>query len=616
MNSENTKPVIFLAFANEREDKARYLRNLPEEARSIRHALDFASRSGLCEIVERSNATLQDILDVFQDPLYSNRIAIFHYGGHSNGYQLLLESEKGLTTVAHAGGLAAFLGQQTGLQLVFLNGCATQKQAQGLNDAGISMVIATSRDIDDQVAMEFASRFYNGLAGGAGANIQRAYNEARASIKAEHGESPRNLYFPGRRAEDLVEDRWPWDLYLRPGAESTVQWSLPEAAGNPLFGLPLVPAKDLPPSPFRYLSWFAREHAEIFFGRGYEIRDLYQRVIDPDSGPIILFYGQPGVGKSSVLAAGLLPRLEGSHEIHYLRRDFKKGLLGTPESLSENQGMTLAELLCFLIYPDLLFSLPEKQGMALAESRLNREDQTGKPLVIILDQVEEAFTRPNPDLPNELPDFWNALQAIFGNPGLRPQGKLILGFRKEWLAETEKPLLDRKLPFSGVLLERLNKKGIIEAISGIARSERLQRHYRLTVKPGLPDIIADDLLEDRESAIAPTLQILLTKMWEKAKERDYEHPVFDLDLYQTLKKKGILLQDFLDQQLVALEKWNSEVVNSGLALDVLAFHTTPLGTAEERTEEQIQQTYRHQNQVINPLIQQCVEQSCSNSFVP
>lgn len=137
MNSENTKPVIFLAFANanEREDKARYLRNLPEEARNIRDALDYANRKGLCEIVERSNATLQDILDVFQDPLYSNRIAIFHYGGHSNGYQLLLESEKGLTTAAYAGGLAAFLGQQDELQLVFLNGCATQKQAQGLNDA-------------------------------------------------------------------------------------------------------------------------------------------------------------------------------------------------------------------------------------------------------------------------------------------------------------------------------------------------------------------------------------------------------------------------------------------------------------------------------------------------
>ncbi len=180
---------------------------MPEEARNIRHVLDFASRNGLCEIVERSNATLQDILDVFQDPLYFNRSAIFHYGGHSNGYQLLLESQQGRTTAAHAGGLAAFLEQQIGLQLVFLNGCATQKQVQGLIDAKISMVIATSCSIDDQVAMEFASCFYKGLAGGD--NVQRAYNEARAAIQTTHGDSPRNLYFAGSRAEDLVEDRWP-----------------------------------------------------------------------------------------------------------------------------------------------------------------------------------------------------------------------------------------------------------------------------------------------------------------------------------------------------------------------------------------------------------------------
>jgi uncharacterized protein (DUF3820 family) len=151
-----------------------------------------------------------------------------------------------------------------------------------------------------------------------------------------YGDNFRHLYYSGNKAEDLVEGRWPWDLYQGSGAELADQWNLPDAADNPLFGLPQVPVRDLPPSPFRYLSWFEREHAEIFFGRGYEIRDLYQQAIDPDSAPIILFYGQPGVGKSSVLAAGLLPRLEKKHEIRYLRRDFKKGLLGTLlEVLSE-----------------------------------------------------------------------------------------------------------------------------------------------------------------------------------------------------------------------------------------------------------------------------------------
>lgn len=195
MPSEAKKPVIFLAFANERNDQVGYLRNLPQEARNIRKALDLARRNKLCDVVERSNSTLKDILEVFQDPEYRNRIAVFHYGGHANGYQLLLESAEGSTVAAHAGGLASFLGQQTGLELVFLNGCATQNQAQGLLDANVSTVIATSQAIDDRVAAEFASRFYRSLAGGA--SIQGAYNEAKYAIQAEHGEDARDLYVEG-----------------------------------------------------------------------------------------------------------------------------------------------------------------------------------------------------------------------------------------------------------------------------------------------------------------------------------------------------------------------------------------------------------------------------------
>ena len=46
-------------------------------------------------------------------------------------------------------------------------------------------------------------------------------------------------------------------------------------------------------------------------------------------------------------------------------------------------------------------------------------------------------------------------------------------------------------------------------------------------------------------------------------------------------------------------------MESGLALDVLAFHTTPLGTAEERTREELRQTYAHRQDVLEPLVQEC-----------
>ena len=570
------KPVVFLAFANVRDNTVQYLRNLPEEQRRIRAALEHARSAGLCELVERSNATTREILDVFQHSEYRDRIAIFHYGGHADGYQLLLESPEGRGSPAHASGFAAFLGEQRGLQLVFLNGCSTQSQAQGLLNANVKLVIATSQDIADDIATELATRFYVGLA--SGADIRTSFNQATAAIRTDIGDDLPS-YYHGVPAENL---RWPWDIYLNPGAEEDAQWSLLAAARDWLFGLPKLPLGDLPSQPYRHLHWFTRKHAEVFFGRGRQIRELHDLVTTPDTAPIILLYGQSGVGKSSLLEAGLLPRLESNHVTRHYRRTQESGLLGT-----------LREA----------FGAAEKT--TLSQAWLALENENKKPAIVVLDQIEEVFTRPHSGPPDELQSFIAELRLSLADLALRPQGKLILGFRKEWLAEIEKRLIDNGLYHTKIFLERLDREGIIEAISGPARTTRLQRHYGLSLADGLAEIIADDLLADRDSPLAPTLQILLTKMWDEATQQNRSHPHFDHELYNRLKKQGILLQDFLNEQLEGLHQWQPEVVELGLALDVLAFHTTSLGAAEQRTSEELAQEYRHRQDVLPALVQKC-----------
>ena len=527
----------------------------------------------------RTNATLDEILEVFRD--YRNRIAVFHYGGHANGYELLLESATGYAAVAGAGGLATFLSQQTGLQLVFLNGCSTQAQVQGLLNVGIPVVIATSQAIDDQTATEFADQFYRGLA--TGAKLQSAFKEAEGAVDAADRGKPRGALY---RLNDPVEDRWPWALHVREGADIALDWNLPEAVGNPLFDLPALPEKylrNLPENPFRGLYWFTIDHAGVFFGRGYQIRELYQRITAPHTSPILLFYGQSGIGKSSLLAAGLLPRLERSHTVYYLRRDQQKGLLSTLQTAL----VTDAE------EPDL------------AKAWLATEERRHQPLVIILDQVEEVFTRPNEGQPRELVDLLDALQTIFADPGHWSQVNLILSFRKEWLAEIKRQVVEHKLSHTEVFLQRLDKRGVIAAIKGPTAQKDLQAKYRLSISDDLPGIIADDLSADRGSAVAPTLQILLTKMWERAKEECYDQPAFNLDLYDEMRKQGVGLQAVLEQQLAALHEQLPAVVDSGLALDVLAFHTTSLGTAEEHTQDEMCQVYSHQQTALEPLLRGC-----------
>ena len=573
MPHEEYKPVIFLAFANERFDAAQYLRNLGQEQRSIRESLESARLRGHCEYVERSNATLEEIIEVFQSQDYRDRIAVFHFGGHANSYQLMLESEQGDARAADAGGLAAFLGQQRGLQLVFLNGCSTRQHTEALLAANVSAVIATSRAIKDRVAMEFAAHFYRGLAGGA--SVRKAYTEAEAGARAAEGANFRNAY-----VEDAPPaDTWPWELRVRPGAEITGDWNLPESVGDPLSALPRLAPGLLPEKPFRHLHWFTREDAEVFFGRGYQIRELYDRVTGDDTPAVILLYGQSGVGKSSLLEAGLVPRLEADCAVRYLRRKQEAGLLGTLREAFDD----------------------EDSARPLAEAWAAAEARADKPLLVILDQVEEVYTRPGLDRQQEMDEFLSALETL---SAARVGGKLILGFRKEWLPEIEQQLKGRKLARSKIFLERLDRKGIVEAVSGVARSKRLSNQYGLTVEDGLAEVIADDLLEDPDSAVAPTLQILLTKMWDEAVAKDRNHPRFDKELYQPLKKQGILLKDFLDQQLDKVRERDREAVESGLALDLLAFHTTPMGTAEQHTPEELENEYGHRRDALDALVQQ------------
>lgn len=460
MATDRSPPIVLLVYANDRVDRAKHLRNLSEEIGRIRDALQTAEYRGLCQVLIEANVLADRIFSVFQDFRYRNRIAIFHYAGHANGYQLLLESASGGRGAAYAEGLADFLGQQRALELVFLNGCSTEQQVQGLLDANCSVVIATSEAIDDEVAMDFAVRFYTGLGGGAHLGV--AYNEAAAAIESKKGSELRALYWGGAPATEALPGHPPWKIRTKPGAESALEWNLPNAAGDPLFGLPQPPQSDLLASPYLGLHWYTRRHAELFFGRGQEIRELYDLLTaEEKDNPIVLVYGASGVGKSSLLDAGLIPRLEADSEVRYVRRGPD---LGLPEALAKALGGV--------------------EGEALKDAWHSLEDERTNPLTIILDQVESVFSSENPSRAEELETLEADLCALFHDRQSRPRGRLVLSFRKEWLAEIEDWLRAAKLDnvYTPFFVQPMGRDAVEEVIDGPTQSRRLRNKYHLTVR--------------------------------------------------------------------------------------------------------------------------------------
>jgi hypothetical protein len=327
-----------------------------------------------------------------------------------------------------------------------------------LSEAGIPAVIGTATAIKDDIATELSGRFYNGLA--SGMSINEAWLESLDIVKTKNSTKKQK----GLKLRRDKGNDFPWRILYRDGSEIVMDWNLPSATNNPLFGLPKLPFMDLPEEPFLFLRRYEPKHAEIFFGRGRYIRQLYDRITSAKAAPVILFYGQSGAGKSSALASGLLPRLEQEADVKYLRRDPQIGLLGTLDSVlgggfeealvkkQERTAIFIDELKSriedLVVFAETIED-PEKAAevaftikilnnqlaatdtplhLQSGNSRLERwlsiEAKTGRPFHILLDQVEETYTRFNPDLENELEQLLQEIKNIFSNASHRPKGKI------------------------------------------------------------------------------------------------------------------------------------------------------------------------------------------------
>lgn len=187
----SSKPIVFLAFSN---DDNRPLSSLAKERLEIEKAFEPLHEQGKCELIVKGGATIDDIFKVFNHRDNRNRIALFHYAGHADGNGLHLISKEGNNKTANVNGLADFFGMQKNLKLIFLNGCSTENQVEVLQNRGIENVIATVKEIDDDVASMIAAKFYEVFT--QNEDIDKSFKAACAYVKAQKvdGDNTRKLW--------------------------------------------------------------------------------------------------------------------------------------------------------------------------------------------------------------------------------------------------------------------------------------------------------------------------------------------------------------------------------------------------------------------------------------
>jgi len=329
---------------------------------------------------------------------------------------------------------------------------------------------------------------------------------------------------------------------------------------DPYRGLPGLPRQDLPSSPYRYLQYYTKRDAEVFFGRSRAIRRLYETIVSAEAAPIILLFGQSGVGKSSLLEAGIAPRIESSHTYCYRRREQDKDLRTCFDAATSGDW----------------------KAMELRQKR---------PALVVLDQVEEAWVQAAGDPLAEIGSLLDSLEAVLSDPNQRPQGRAMLVLRKDWLPDLEARLIDRRLPFVKHFIERLDRAGVIEIVHGLERTARLRQQYGASIQSGLGERIASDLLSDYGSAVAPMLQIWMTRLWEDAAANMMGQVRLTLASYENLKREVAHLDDFLRTQISTLPSEDHQHVVSGLVEDILEWHTTGFDTAKTRTRSELATHY-------------------------
>ena len=163
------------------------------------------------EVVTLAAARSEDIIRILQSNKYRNRIGIFHYAGHANGKGLQLEGSDSTVSseFAYSQGIARLLREQENLKLIFLNGCDTERHVVALSRQRItSSIIVTSQNIDDKIAMSFASSFYDRFT--SGETIDQAFRSAECAMEMTIGDDPRKAYAEGCFVESTEP---PWHIH-------------------------------------------------------------------------------------------------------------------------------------------------------------------------------------------------------------------------------------------------------------------------------------------------------------------------------------------------------------------------------------------------------------------
>jgi WD40 repeat protein len=316
----------------------------------------------------------------------------------------------------------------------------------------------------------------------------------------------------------------------------------------------------VPPSPYKGLAPFEDSDLDalLFFGRERESEVIAANLM---AARMTVLYGPSGVGKSSVLRAGVAHRLRQEQEVDVV-------------VFSTWTGDPVAGLV----------EAVGGRGDSLVDALADAADRAGGDLYLILDQFEEYFLYQ----PNRGP-FASQLAEVGQRSGLRVN--VLIGMREDALARLDalKALIPNLLT-NRLRLERLDRAAGEAAIVGpIGRFNTLAgSDDQVEIEPELVAAVLNEVAAGRvdlgisgrgvvtgaadEGRVeAPYLQLVLARLWDVESERSSQ--TLRLATLRELGGAERIVEDHLERAMAALSPREK-----GAAAAMYNFLVTPSGT--------------------------------------
>ena len=338
------------------------------------------------------------------------------------------------------------------------------------------------------------------------------------------------------------------------------------------------------PNPYVGPSPFKQRDSDRFYGRAHEANELFSLAC---AHSVVLFYSQSGAGKTSLINAGVIPKLI-TEQISV----FPVARVG----IKLQKGIKAKKISNVFLFNTLLSLEGKKEQqrvdhlfkMSLADY-LKKQFSNGEPedpytlRVLIFDQFEELFTNFPERWEEREPFFISIREALKQDPLLR----IVFAMREEYVAELEPfaPMLPLRFQ-KRFRLERLRKEAAKDAIEGPVKNTGWS--YAKDVAEGLVDNLLQQQIKYTSGTRATPgefvepvqLQIVCRSLWEELhkKERPENLKVIDQTAVSQYGDIDAALAKYYNNCLAKIVAEPSTVNEAGLRLWFQQALITPVNT--------------------------------------